>query len=226
MLRQIVLDTETTGLSVATGDRIVEIGCVELLGRRATGHNLHLYFNPERDIPEEATRIHGIRNEDVHNQPTFAEKAEEIVAYLQGAELIIHNASFDTGFLDQELERAGQQPLAAHVTTIVDTLAMAKNLFPGKRNSLDALCARLEIDNTHRSLHGALLDARLLAQVYIRLTRNQETLLIEDGLDHLHGAHAGAAPAVDLRQFTLPVLRASAEELAEHEAILKAIGQR
>jgi len=221
MLRQIVLDTETTGLSVAAGDRLIELGCVELIGRKTTGQNLHLYFNPECVISEEASNIHGLRTEDLQHQPTFAAQAEQILAYLQGAELIIHNASFDVGFLDHELQAAGFAPLAAHVANIVDTLALAKTLFPGKRNSLDALCTRLEIDNTHRTLHGALLDAQLLAQVYIHMTRSQATLLAEG--EPASAAGAVSDEAVDLRQLALPIIHASAEELAAHEAILAAI---
>jgi len=224
MLRQIVLDTETTGLSSATGDRIIELGCVELIGRKTTGQNLHLYFNPECEISEEASNIHGLRTEDLQHQPTFAAQAGQILAYLQGAELIIHNASFDVGFLDRELQAAGFPPLAAHVANIVDTLALAKTLFPGKRNSLDALCARLEIDNTHRTLHGALLDAQLLAQVYIHMTRSQATLLGEGEATNAAGAGPDTLPhGSDLRQLALPIIYATAEELAEHEAILGAI---
>jgi len=224
MHRQIVLDTETTGLSAEAGDRIIELGCVELIGRRTTGQHLHLYFNPECAISEEASKIHGLRTQDVQHHPTFAAQAADILAWLQGAELIIHNASFDVGFLDHELQRAGLPPLATHVSGIVDTLALAKTLYPGKRNSLDALCARLEIDNTARTLHGALLDAQLLAQVYIHMTRRQATLLA-DGDNPDPGALHTASPAVDLRQFTLPILPASTEELAAHEAILAAIGR-
>jgi len=223
MLRQIVLDTETTGLSVATGDRIIELGCVELKGRRTTGEHLHLYFNPECAISEEASKIHGIRTEDLQHQPTFAAQAERILAYLQGAELIIHNASFDVEFLDRELQLAGFSPLATYVAGIVDTLALAKTQFPGRRNSLDALCMRLEIDNTHRTLHGALLDAQLLAQVYVHMTRSQATLLGEGNSIGTESAPS-PPPLVDLRQIVLPILRANAEELAQHEAIMASIG--
>ncbi|HQQ70505.1 MAG TPA: DNA polymerase III subunit epsilon, partial [Alicycliphilus sp.] len=159
MSRQIVLDTETTGLSAQGGDRIIELGCVELLNRKLTGNNLHLYLNPERDSHEDALKVHGISNEFLRDKPKFAERAQDILEYLQGAELIIHNASFDVGFLNKELELVGLPSLATHVDSITDTLAMAKEMFPGKRNSLDALCDRLEVDNSGRTLHGALLDA-------------------------------------------------------------------
>ncbi|MCO5117598.1 MAG: DNA polymerase III subunit epsilon, partial [Burkholderiaceae bacterium] len=174
MTRQIVLDTETTGLSAEGGDRIIEIGCVELVGRKLTGNNLHLYLNPERDSHEDALKVHGISNEFLRDKPKFAEVAADFLRYVEGAEIIIHNAAFDVGFLDKELERVGQPPFGHFVEAVTDTLAMAKQLYPGKRNSLDALCDRLEVDNSSRTLHGALLDAELLADVYINLTRGQE----------------------------------------------------
>jgi DNA polymerase-3 subunit epsilon len=216
-MRQIVLDTETTGLSAEGGDRIIEIGCVELLNRKLTGNNLHYYLNPERDSHEDALRVHGISNEFLRDKPKFAEVAEEILAYLQGAELIIHNAAFDLGFLNKELERIGKPPLASFVAGVIDTLALAKDMFPGKRNSLDALCDRLGVDNSGRTLHGALLDAELLADVYINLTRGQDALLI----DAVPGDEASEQfERIDLRQFELPVLAASAQELAAHEEVL------
>ena len=217
-MRQIVLDTETTGLSAEGGDRIIELGCVELFARKLTGKNLHFYFNPERDSHEDALKVHGISNDFLRDKPKFSELAEEILNYLSDAELIIHNAAFDVGFLNKELERVGKKPLKAYVDNVIDTLAMAKEMFPGKRNSLDALCDRLEVDNSGRTLHGALLDAELLADVYINMTRGQEALLID----------AGDAPSdskadliqVDLSQFSLPVLLANAQELAVHEDVL------
>ena len=174
MSRQIVLDTETTGLSADGGDRIIELGCVELLNRKLTGNNLHLYFNPERDSHEDALKVHGISNEFLKDKPKFGDRADDILLYLQGAEIIIHNAAFDVGFLNKELELAGRPAFRTYVEKVTDTLAMAKELYPGKRNSLDALCARLEVDNSGRTLHGALLDAELLADVYINLTRGQD----------------------------------------------------
>ncbi|MBO7411855.1 MAG: DNA polymerase III subunit epsilon [Ottowia sp.] len=217
MHRQIFLDTETTGLNATQGDRIVEIGCVELLGRRLTKNNLHLYINPERDIPKEAEDIHGLSAERLKDEPKFADVAQRFLQYIAGAELIIHNAPFDVGFLDAELERAGLPPLHEHVAGIVDTLEMARQLYPGKRNSLDALCERLGVDNSQRTLHGALLDAELLADVYVALTRGQESLAI--GGDEAAAAGAQRQRA-DFSALQLPVLRASAEELAAHEAVL------
>ena len=166
MQRFIVLDTETTGLSPDNGDRIIELGCVELVGRKPTGNNLHLYFNPERDSHEDALRVHGLTTQFLSDKPKFAEKARDILAYLQGAQLIIHNAPFDMGFLEKEFSLLGLPPLKTAVAGVTDSLALAKELFPGKRNSLDALCDRLGVDNSGRTLHGALLDAQLLADVY------------------------------------------------------------
>ena len=220
MARQIVLDTETTGLSAEGGDRIIELGCIELLDRKLTGNNLHLYFNPERDSHEEALKVHGISNEFLRDKPKFAELADDILSYLDGAELIIHNAAFDVSFLDKELERLGRPPLAARVSGVTDTLAMAKQRYPGKRNSLDALCDRLGVDHSSRTLHGALLDAELLADVYINLTRGQETLLIDLGDVAAEGA---ALEHIDLSRLALPVLPADSHEQAAHEQALAGI---
>jgi DNA polymerase-3 subunit epsilon len=216
-MRQVFLDTETTGLSPENGDRIIEIGCVEFVNRRPTGRNLHHYLNPQRPNSEDAVRIHGLTDEFLADKPLFAAIADELLAYLSGAEVVIHNAAFDVGFLDEELRRIGRAPLREHVAGIVDTLQLAREMYPGKSNSLDALCKRLEVDNTSRTLHGALLDAGLLAEVYIRMTRGQESLVI-DGLD---GEQAAAtAEPIDLRRFDLPVLAATADECAAHEAVL------
>ena len=220
MSRQIVLDTETTGLSADSGDRIIEIGCVELLNRRLTGNNLHFYLNPERDSHEDALKVHGISNEFLRDKPRFAEVADEILRYLEGAEIIIHNAAFDIGFLDKELERLGKPVFTSFVSEVTDTLAMAKQLYPGKRNSLDALCDRLGVDNSGRTLHGALLDAELLADVYINLTRGQEALLIDLGDVGEQGAEG---ERIDLSVFDLPVLTANAQELAAHADVLAQI---
>jgi DNA polymerase-3 subunit epsilon len=216
-MRQIVLDTETTGLSAENGDRIIELGCVELLNRKLTGNNLHFYFNPGRDSHEDALRVHGISNEFLRDKPKFVEVAEEILAYLQGAEIIIHNAAFDVGFLNKELELIGKPRFAQFVAGVTDTLLMAKEMFPGKRNSLDALCDRLGVDNSGRTLHGALLDAELLADVYINLTRGQDALLIDAAET---GAATGSFERVDLSRFDLPVLMASEQETAAHEDLL------
>ena len=221
MSRQIVLDTETTGLSVVDGDRVIELGCVELLNRKLTGNNLHLYFNPERDSHEEALRVHGLTTEFLRDKPKFAEKAQDILAYLQDAELIIHNAPFDVGFLNKELDRLGLKPLKSYVSAVTDTLAMAKELFPGKRNSLDALCDRFGISNAHRTLHGALLDSQLLAEVWLAMTRGQDALLID--VDDSAGASGGGMVLARFDASGLPVITASAEELAEHEAYLAAL---
>ena len=217
-MRQIVLDTETTGLSAENGDRIIELGCVELFARKLTGKNLHFYFNPGRDSHEDALKVHGISNEFLRDKPKFAECVDEILAYLEGAELIIHNAPFDLSFLNKELELLGKPPLKTFVGGVIDSLVMAKEMFPGKRNSLDALCDRLEVDNSGRTLHGALLDAELLADVYINMTRGQEALLV-DAADDSTGP-VGQAERLNLGQFSLPVLTANAQELAAHEDVL------
>lgn len=221
MTRQIVLDTETTGLSAENGDRIIEIGCVELLSRKLTGNNLHFYLNPERDSHEDALKVHGISNEFLRDKPKFADVADEILRYVEGAELIIHNAAFDLGFLDKELERLGRPPLRHFVAEVTDTLGMAKQLYPGKRNSLDALCERLGVDNSGRTLHGALLDAELLADVYINMTRGQDALLIMD--EAPAGDDGIRVAAMDLSRIALPVLPANEQELAEHEDLLTQI---
>ena len=219
-MRQIFLDTETTGLSPDAGDRVIEIGCVEMLNRRLSGSDLHFYLNPERPNSEDAVRIHGLSDEFLADKPLFASIADELLAYLAGAEVVIHNAAFDIGFLNAELRRIGRGRIEGVVGRVVDSLQMAREMFPGKSNSLDALCKRLEVDNTGRSLHGALLDAGLLAEVYIRMTRGQESLVIDD----LHGgSERGEVVAIDLAAFALPVVEAGADEIAAHEAVLDAI---
>ena len=221
MTRQIVLDTETTGLSADNGDRIIELGCVELLNRKLTGNNLHLYFNPGRDSHEDALKVHGISNEFLKDKPKFAETVNDILEYLQGAEIIIHNAAFDVSFLTKELELAGRPAFGTFVGSVTDTLAMAKELYPGKRNSLDALCDRLGVDNSSRTLHGALLDAELLADVYINLTRGQDALLISD---EAHDSATGLkTPAFDLSVLALPVVRADESEHVAHADVLTQI---
>lgn len=221
MSRQIVLDTETTGLSAEGGDRIIELGCVELLNRKLTGNNLHLYFNPGRDSHEDALKVHGISNEFLKDKPKFAEVVDDILQYLQGAEIIIHNAAFDVGFLNKELELVGRPAFRTYVESVTDTLAMAKEMYPGKRNSLDALCDRLGVDNSGRTLHGALLDAELLADVYINLTRGQDALLIaDDAQDRGDGLKIAA---IDLCGLNLPILRASEQEQVAHAELLAQI---
>ena len=216
-MRQIFLDTETTGLSADNGDRVIEIGCVELLNRKLTGNNKHFYLNPGRDSHEEALKVHGLTSEFLRDKPVFEAVADDLLAYLQGAEIIIHNAPFDMGFLNKELAMLGRAPLREVVLSVTDTLALAKEMFPGKRNSLDALCGRLGVDNSGRTLHGALLDAELLADVYINMTRGQEALLIDAGSSH--GDDPGV-PTIDLSVFKLPVLSANEQEMAAHEQVL------
>ena len=216
-MRQIVLDTETTGLSAEGGDRIIEIGCVELVARKLTGDNKHFYLNPERDSHEDALKVHGISNEFLRDKPKFAAVADELMDYLQGAEIIIHNAPFDVGFLNKELELLGKPPFKTWVESVTDTLTMAKEMFPGKRNSLDALCDRLGVDNSGRTLHGALLDAELLADVYINLTRGQDALLMDGDDTEENGI---AVPKLDLSGFKLPVIAASAHEQSAHDDVL------
>lgn len=218
-MRQVFLDTETTGLSPEQGDRVVEIGCVEMVNRRLTGRNLHLYLNPERKSSEEAIKVHGLTDEFLATKPVFAEVAAEFIEYVRGAELIIHNAAFDVGFLNMELRRLGQTSLSELAGAITDSLVMARDMFPGKANSLDALCKRLEVDNSNRTLHGALLDAGLLAEVYIRLTRGQKNLVI-DHHEESSTTQLQDWVAVDFSTLNLPILEASAEELAAHQAVL------
>ncbi|WP_027478576.1 DNA polymerase III subunit epsilon [Curvibacter gracilis] len=217
MSRQIVFDTETTGLSAENGDRVIEIGCVELVNRKLTGRNLHYYLNPERDSHEDALRIHGLTTEFLRDKPKFAAVVDEFLDYIQGSELIIHNAAFDVGFLNKELELLGRPPLRSYVTGVIDTLAMAKEMFPGKRNSLDSLCDRLGVDNSGRTLHGALLDAELLADVYVYMTRGQDALLIDAGSEEETQTQV---VAFDLSGIELPVLEASEQELAAHADVM------
>ena len=219
-MRQIVLDTETTGFyanHADNPDRMVEIGCVELVNRKLTGNNLHFYLNPGRDSDEGALRVHGLTTEFLSDKPKFEEIAQQLVDYVADAEIIIHNAPFDLSFLDMELARTGRPVFKDYAASIVDTLVMAKEMFPGKRNSLDALCDRLEVDRSGRVLHGALLDAELLADVYINLTRGQDALLIDAGSGE---DKESAAVRIDLRGFDLPVIAANAQELAAHEEVL------
>ncbi|RDK08577.1 DNA polymerase III subunit epsilon [Cupriavidus lacunae] len=220
-MRQIVLDTETTGLNAATGDRLIEIGCVELMNRRLTGRHLHFYVNPERDIDEGAIAVHGITVEFLADKPRFAEVADDIREFVQEAELIIHNAPFDLGFLDMEFQRLGLPPFRQHAGNVIDTLREARQMFPGKRNSLDALCDRLGISNAHRTLHGALLDAELLAEVYLAMTRGQDSLVID--MHDSSTSHGGAVAAADLSRLALPVLRATEEEQLAHLDLLKGL---
>lgn len=217
-MRQIFLDTETTGLYPGQGDRIIEIGCVELVNRKLTGNNKHYYLNPGRDSHEEALKVHGITTEFLRDKPKFEVIADEFLNYVQGADIVIHNAPFDISFLNKELELVGRSAFKEFIASVTDTLAMAKEMYPGKRNGLDALCDRLEVDNSSRTLHGALLDAELLADVYINLTRGQDALVMEAASPESVGVQRDA---VDLTQFDLPVLVASESELGAHDDLLK-----
>jgi DNA polymerase-3 subunit epsilon len=219
-MRQVVLDTETTGLNPKLGDRIIEIGCVELLNRRLSDREFHAYLNPEREVELGATRVHGLTREDLAAKPKFAEIAPAFLDYVRGAELIIHNADFDIEFLNMELARAGFGRLQEHVAQITDTLLSAKELHPGKKNSLDALCERYFVDNSRRTLHGALADARLLAECYLAMTRGQESLMMEL---EAPAATAAAAAGLILDVSKLIVQRATHEELAAHEQYLDAM---
>ncbi len=214
-MRQIVLDTETTGLNARSGDRIIEIGCVEMVNRRLTGNNFHYYINPERDSDPGALAVHGLTTEFLSDKPKFAEIAGELCEFVKDAEIIIHNAPFDLGFLDAEFERLGKPKFAELVLKVTDTLVQAKELYPGKRNSLDALCERYGISNAHRTLHGALLDSELLAEVYLAMTRGQDSLTMDLQVDAAGGA-AGAGVAMA----EILVLAPTEDELAEHEALL------
>jgi DNA polymerase-3 subunit epsilon len=212
-MRQIVLDTETTGLSAENGDRIIEIGCVELLARKITGNHFHHYINPQRDSHEDALKVHGISNEFLRDKPGFEVIAADFLSFIAGAEIIIHNAAFDIGFINKELERLDMGRLSDHVLGVTDTLSMAKEMFPGKRNSLDALCDRLGVNNAARTLHGALLDAELLADVYICMTRGQNALLMqEDSVDQVQHESTD----IDLSQFDLPVIVSTDQECNAH----------
>ena len=216
-MRQVFLDTETTGLSPESGDRVIEIGCVEMLNRRLSGKNLHFYLNPERPNHEEAVKIHGLTDEFLADKPLFASVADELLEYLAGAEVIIHNASFDVGFLNEELRRLGRPKFDGFVGEITDSLQIAREIFPGKANSLNALCKRLDVDNSGRELHGALLDAGLLAEVYIRMTRGQDSLVI-DSTESQTSEHK--VEAVDFSRLELAMIEADAAELAAHAEVL------
>lgn len=227
-MRQIVLDTETTGLEVSRGHRIIEIGCVELVDRKLTGNHYHQYINPERDIDQGAIEVHGITSEFLSDKPLFAQIAGDFYNFVDGAELIIHNAPFDIGFLDSELDRLDQGYAELDsVCKVVDTLLMARAKHPGQRNNLDALCARYFVDNSQRDLHGALLDAEILADVYLIMTGGQTTLQLSSGDS---GAGDGAQNKSSIRRIgsgrnALPIIQADAAELAAHEQELDIIAQ-
>jgi DNA polymerase-3 subunit epsilon len=217
-MRHIILDTETTGLNPRIGNRVIEIGCVEMLNRQLTGNNFHRYLNPDRDSEEGALAVHGLTTEFLSDKPRFAEIAAEFLDYIAGAEVIIHNAPFDLGFLDMELTLLGHPEFTKHVVNVIDTLPMAKEMHPGKRNSLDALCDRYGISNAHRTLHGGLLDAALLAEVYLAMTRGQNSLSMDLGMDDRQDAMGNAIALAPLAEII--VRTANAEELALHETSL------
>ena len=226
-MRQILLDTETTGLEAELGHRIIEIGCIELVNRRPTGRTFHRYVNPERDIDAAALGVHGIARADLAREPLFSDIADELLAFIADAELVIHNAAFDVGFLDAELARTSAPARTiASIAQVLDTLALARQLHPGQRNNLDALCKRYSVDNSNRDLHGALLDARLLAEVYLAMTGGQAALALDDRGFAQRGDTGGAAARASLRSGgPLVVIVATAEELVAHEALLALVAR-
>lgn len=226
-MRQIVLDTETTGLEVAQGHRVIEIGCVELVNRRLTGNHYHQYINPQREIDQGAIEVHGITSDFLADKPMFEAIAGTFIDFVRGAELVIHNAPFDIGFLNAELQRIfGEETRLDELCTVTDTLAMARAKHPGQRNSLDALCQRYTVDNSQRDLHGALLDAEILADVYLAMTGGQTTLLLSDsGTDNDGQARAEQIVRLAADRPPLPVIRASLDEIAAHEVHLEAIAK-
>lgn len=221
--RQIVLDTETTGMNQGAGPhylghKIIEIGCVEVINRKLTGRHYHVYINPEMSIDPEAIAVHGITDDDVKDCPKFADIAQEFIDFIQGAEIIAHNAPFDVGFMDYEFDKLpGGGPKTTQLCEVIDSLAVAKDKFPGQKNNLDALCKRLGIDNSHRELHGALLDAEILADVYLLMTGGQTDLELSTGAGESEGASVGTIRRVQLAPEALRVIRASSEELNSHQ---------
>jgi len=221
-MRQVILDTETTGLNPATGDRIIEIGCIEMVGRRLTDRTFHHYINPERDIDAGAFAVHGLSREFLSDKPVFGNIVEQLIEFVDGAEIVIHNAAFDLGFLDNEFALLKRPPFRNLASKITDTLLDARQMFPGKRNSLDALCERFAISNEHRTLHGALLDAQLLAEVYLAMTRGQEDLTI-DLIDYTVNNDAAGQPKA--LPTNLKLLAASPDDCKAHEQILSDIAK-
>jgi len=224
--RQIVLDTETTGLEPSQGHKIIEIGCVEMINRRLTGNNYHQYLQPDREIDEGAQAVHGISNEFLADKPRFLDIIKDFIEYLDGAELIIHNAPFDVGFIDHEFKLAGAE--YGKVSTycgVIDTLVMARKMRPGKKNNLDILCKEYEVNNTHRELHGALLDAELLSEVYLRMTGGQSTLSLDS--EDVSNAQAGITTIKKLSADRKPIkiIKASDDELQAHQLIIEKMGK-
>lgn len=226
-MRQIVLDTETTGLDPSQGHRVIEIGCVEVVDRKLTGNHYHVYINPQRNVPEDAIAIHGITNEFLVDKPVFADIADTFVEFVRGAELVIHNAPFDMGFLNHELRalRSSAAPLE-NLCQVLDTLYLARQKHPGQKNNLDALCKRYGIDNGHRDLHGALLDAEILADVYLFMTGGQTALALAAETVKDNEQTTALAFAADTNAHELPIIRANPEELAAHEELLSLIDRK
>ncbi len=224
--RQIVLDTETTGLEPSQGHKIIEIGCVEMINRRLTGNNYHQYLQPDREIDEGAQAVHGISNESLADKPRFSDIVKDFIEYLDGAELIIHNAPFDVGFIDHEFKLAGAEyGKVSTYCSVIDTLVMARKIRPGKKNNLDVLCKEYEVNNAHRELHGALLDAELLSEVYLRMTGGQSTLSLDS--EDMSNAQAGISTVKKLSTDRKPIkiIKASDDELQAHQAIVEKMGK-
>ncbi|MCP1727072.1 DNA polymerase-3 subunit epsilon [Natronospira proteinivora] len=228
MTRQIVLDTETTGLETSDGHRVIEIGCVEMINRRLTGRNFHQYLNPDRQVDAGAVEVHGLSNDFLEDKPRFEEVVDDFIDYIHGAELVIHNAPFDVGFLDNELKLLRRDQRIEGCCSVLDTLVMARRMHPGQRNSLDALCKRYEVDNSNRDLHGALLDAEILADVYLAMTGGQKTLLLDGEEDKTDGAESrhSRIRRVKREGMQLRVLQASEEERRVHDERMRAINEK
>jgi DNA polymerase-3 subunit epsilon len=224
-MRQIVLDTETTGLEPSLGHRIIEIGCVELVNRRVTGRTFHRYLNPERDIDLGAEAVHGLQREDLARQPRFAEVADELLEFIGGSELVIHNAEFDVAFLDVELRRAGRAIVMSELCRVLDTLVLAREMHPGQRNNLDALAKRYNVDNSRRELHGALLDARILADVYLAMTGGQGALALTESASNAAAAGTGQIRALVRPPAPLRVIAATEQERLAHRDMLALIAE-
>ena len=224
-MRQIVLDTETTGLEPELGHRIIEIGCVEIVNRRVSGRTFHRYLNPERAIDEGAMAVHGIKRADLDDKPKFAEVAEELIGFIADAELVIHNAAFDVAFLDAELARLAGGRAVATLCRVLDTLALARSMHPGQRNNLDALCKRYDVDNSHRDLHGALLDAQILADVYLAMTGGQVGLALSESTISANAANDRPVHALVRTALPLCVVMATEEEARAHESMLTIIAK-
>ena len=225
-MRQIVLDTETTGLEPELGHRIIEVGCVEIVNRRVSGRTFHRYLNPERAIDEGAMAVHGIKRADLNDKPKFAEVAEELIGFIADAELVIHNAAFDVAFLDAELARLpGVGRSVATLCRVLDTLALARSMHPGQRNNLDALCKRYGVDNSHRDLHGALLDAQILADVYLAMTGGQVGLALSESTTAANAENDGAVHALVRTALPLCIVMATEEEAQAHESMLTIIAK-